>query len=87
MIGIIYVIICIYTYNIYFNSVVLLFFGAFSEYKICSPKHLIKVPSCDPEILSLITSGLTASLSLEYVGDMKSKETVLVTAAAGGKKI
>ena len=34
-------------------------------------------------MLPLIVSGLTASLSLEFVGRMSSNETVLVTAAAG----
>ena len=34
--------------------------------------------------MPLIVSGLTASISLEKVGEMKSGEKVLVTAAAGG---
>jgi len=40
----------------------------------------------NPEILPLAVSGLTASIALEQVGDMKpgGGETVLVTAAAGG---
>jgi prostaglandin reductase 3 len=41
------------------------------------------VPSLDPRFLALIVSGLTSALALEHHGHMKSKETVLVTAAAG----
>lgn len=36
-----------------------------------------------PEALSLVVSGLTASIALDKVGEIREKETVLVTAAAG----
>lgn len=35
-------------------------------------------------MLPLLVSGLTSYLALKYNGQMKSAETVLVTAAAGG---
>jgi len=44
----------------------------------------IPVPACDPRFLSILVSGLTASISLEKHGQLKAGETVLVTAAAGG---
>ncbi|CAO3600504.1 unnamed protein product [Absidia cylindrospora] len=59
-------------------------YGAFSEYLIVSVKGLIPVPNPKPEYIGLLTSGLTASISLVEKGQMKSGETVLVTAAAGG---
>jgi NADPH-dependent curcumin reductase CurA len=45
---------------------------------------IVKVPQPTPEALLLIVCGSAASISLEQVGHLKSGETVLVTAAAGG---
>ncbi|KAJ3262345.1 Prostaglandin reductase 3 [Boothiomyces macroporosus] len=59
-------------------------YGVFAEYQIVSEKALIPIPTLNKAFLSLIVSGLTASLALDYHGHMKSKEVVLVTAAAGG---
>ncbi|GAB1608275.1 prostaglandin reductase-3-like [Argonauta hians] len=59
-------------------------YGAFSEYKILPAKKILPVPQLNPEFLPLLVSGLTASLGLDKVGCIKSGETVLVTAAAGG---
>ncbi|KAI8915842.1 hypothetical protein EDD86DRAFT_243812 [Gorgonomyces haynaldii] len=47
-------------------------------------RALILLPKVDRVFLGLLVSGLTSSLALEYHGHMKSNETVLVTAAAGG---
>ncbi|KAG2221833.1 hypothetical protein INT45_003547 [Circinella minor] len=54
------------------------------EYNKASYKSVIQVPSSRIEILSLLTSGVTSSIALEETNRMKSGETVLVTAAAGG---
>ncbi|KAL0803864.1 PREDICTED: zinc-binding alcohol dehydrogenase domain-containing protein 2-like [Brassica oleracea var. oleracea] len=59
-------------------------FGAYAEYMIVSSKHVLPVPRPDPEVVAMLTSGLTALTALEKAGQMKSGETVLVTAAAGG---
>ena len=58
--------------------------GSFSEYLILPAKHTFPIPRLDPGYVPLIVSGLTASISLEKVGEMKTGEKVLVTAAAGG---
>ncbi|MBZ0280688.1 MAG: zinc-binding dehydrogenase [Anaerolineae bacterium] len=58
--------------------------GGYAEYYTVRARFAIRVPEATPEILSLVLSGATASLGLNTVGDMKSGETVLVTAAAGG---
>jgi len=42
------------------------------------------VPRPDPEVVGMLTSGLTASIALEKSGQMESGKVVLVTAAAGG---
>ncbi|MEZ4668766.1 MAG: quinone oxidoreductase family protein [Anaerolineae bacterium] len=58
--------------------------GGYAEYNITRARFAIPVPQPSPEILALVASGVTASLGLNVTGDMKSGETVLVTAAAGG---
>ncbi|KAF1333669.1 alcohol dehydrogenase, partial [Globisporangium splendens] len=58
--------------------------GAFAEYVEVAAATAIKVPTPDPSVLPLVCCGISASVALEEVGQMKSGETVLVTSAAGG---
>ncbi|OWY91332.1 Alcohol dehydrogenase [Phytophthora megakarya] len=58
--------------------------GAFAEYNEVDMAMAVKVPAPTPDALPLIVCGSSASIALEQVGEMKSNETVLVTAAAGG---
>jgi NADPH-dependent curcumin reductase CurA len=58
--------------------------GGYTEYYTVRARYAFPVPTATPEILSLVLSGTTASIGLSVTGDMKSGETVLVTAAAGG---
>lgn len=37
-------------------------FGTFSEWGIVSEKLALPVPTCSPEMVALLTSGLTASI-------------------------
>ena len=46
-------------------------------------KFSIPLPSHDPSMIPLMTSGLTASIALEEVGQLKAGETLIVTGAAG----
>jgi len=66
------------------QCVVILHFGCFAEYVSAPADKLIPVPSLDPALMSIVLSGLTASISLEQEGDLKEGKKVLVTAAAGG---
>ncbi|KAK8485190.1 hypothetical protein V6N13_128761 [Hibiscus sabdariffa] len=59
-------------------------FGCYTEFMKVSSKHILPIPRPDPEVVALLTSGLTASIALDKVGQMKSGQVVLVTAAAGG---
>ncbi|XP_020268724.1 prostaglandin reductase-3 [Asparagus officinalis] len=59
-------------------------FGSYAEFTMVPAKHLLPVPRPDPEVVAMLTSGLTASIALEKAGQMESGQTVLVTAAAGG---
>jgi len=58
--------------------------GGYCEYFTVPASHAISVPDAAPEMVTIGVSGLTASIALEKVGEMRSGETVLVTAAAGG---
>ncbi len=57
--------------------------GVVSRYGVHKAKHMIAVPEASPEVVAMLTSGLTASIALEQAG-MRSKQVILVTAAAGG---
>ena len=58
--------------------------GGYREYNLVHASNAIQVPQPSPEALSIMVSGLTASIALEEVGNLGHDETVLVTAAAGG---
>jgi len=45
---------------------------------------VIPLPSAAAEALPLLVSGLTASIALEQVGEIREGETVLVTGASLG---
>ena len=66
------------------QHVAFLEYGGFSEYKEVPFKHCFKVEKSAPEIIALLTSGLTASIALEQAARIQPQDTVLITAAAGG---
>lgn len=66
------------------DPVACLSYGSFSEYGVEPARTAMAVPWVGPEVVALLTSGLTASIGLEQAGRITAGETVLVTAAAGG---
>ncbi|KAL4169041.1 hypothetical protein KRP22_009970 [Phytophthora ramorum] len=58
--------------------------GAYAEYVEVPASAAIKIPELTANALPVAVGGVSASMCLEYLGEMKSNETVLVTAAAGG---
>jgi prostaglandin reductase 3 len=58
--------------------------NGYSEVIYVRASHAIPVPAATAEMVSLGVGGLTASIALDVVGEMRKDETVLVTAAAGG---
>lgn len=58
-------------------------YGGFAEWAVVSAKHVFPLPQASPDMVALMTSGLTASIALEQAG-LRKGQTVLVTAAAGG---
>jgi NADPH-dependent curcumin reductase CurA len=59
-------------------------FGAFAEYVEVEAATVTKTPALTPGILPVMLCGISASIALEQVGQMKTNETVFVSAAAGG---
>ena len=57
---------------------------AYRLWQLCAAETAIPVEEASPEVLALVPSGVSALLALNEVGDMRSGETVLITAAAGG---
>jgi hypothetical protein len=58
--------------------------GGYREYQVIDANLAVKVREATPELLTLMPTGVSALVALEQVGEMKSNEVVLVTAAAGG---
>lgn len=58
--------------------------GGYRECQVIDANLAIKIPQATPEIMTLMPTGISALVALEQVGEMKSQEVVLVTAAAGG---
>ncbi|CAA3001806.1 probable quinone oxidoreductase [Olea europaea subsp. europaea] len=59
-------------------------YGSYAEFTLVASKHILPVARPDPEVVAMLTSGLTASIALEKAAQMESGKVVLVTAAAGG---
>ena len=68
------------------DAVATMEYGGFSEYGFLSPRSCLPIPLPTPEMLALLTSGLTASIAFKVSikGGLQPGSTVLVTAAAGG---
>jgi NADPH-dependent curcumin reductase CurA len=58
--------------------------GGYREYQVVDANKAVEVRQATPELLTLMPTGVSALVALEQVGEMKSNEVVLVTAAAGG---
>lgn len=58
--------------------------GGYREYQTVAANMVIPVPQASAELLAVSVSGLTASMTLDIAGELKSGETVLITGAAGG---
>lgn len=57
---------------------------AYRDYQLADSSRAIPIREPSPEILTLIPTGVSALVGLEQVGELKSGETVAVSAAAGG---
>lgn len=58
--------------------------AGYREYYTTKARRVMVVPAASAGVMSLSIAGLTARVALHETAEMKSGETVLVTAAAGG---
>lgn len=60
------------------------FTGGYREANIGPAENFAKVPDARPEWLVLASTGVSALVAMEQIGEIKDGETVAVSAAAGG---
>lgn len=65
-------------------AVTVRFTGGYREANIAPASSFSKVPGAEPEWLALASTGVSALVALEQVGELKEGETVVISAAAGG---
>ncbi|KAA1244937.1 zinc-binding dehydrogenase [Aquimarina sp. RZ0] len=57
---------------------------AYQQYQVIPESEGISIPEATPEYLTLNPTGVSAYLALKKVAELKPKETIVVSAAAGG---
>lgn len=57
---------------------------AYQEYQVIPEADAIKIPKATPEYLTLNPTGVSGYLALKNTAELKEKETIVVSAAAGG---
>jgi len=60
------------------------FTGGYREENTGPAANFVKAPDASPEWLALASTGVSAMVALEVIGEMKPGETVAISAAAGG---
>ncbi|XP_054707112.1 prostaglandin reductase-3-like [Uloborus diversus] len=68
----------------YGQAIMYMKLGAFSEFMYLPAEEVIPINAPNPNLLPLLVSGSSASLSLDKCGRIVPGEKVLITAAAGG---
>ncbi len=58
--------------------------SGYREFQIAPVGRVIRVRAATPEILTLLPTGVSAMVALERVAELRSGETIAVSAAAGG---
>ncbi len=60
------------------------FTQSYKEYQVENASKVWKIPALQPEYVALRPTAVSALVALEQVGQIKSNEIVVITAAAGG---
>ena len=56
----------------------------YREINTAPASEFVRVPEATPDILTLASTGVSALLALEHIGQVRDGETVAISAAAGG---
>jgi NADPH-dependent curcumin reductase CurA len=65
-------------------AVTVRFPGGYREANVAAAESFAHVPAASREWLALASTGVSALLALEHIGDVRDGETVAISAAAGG---
>ncbi len=65
-------------------AVTVRFTGGYREANVAPAEAFARVPEAKPEWLTLASTGVSALVALEQIGEIKQGETVAISAAAGG---
>ena len=65
-------------------AVTVRFTGGYREANTAHASHFAKAPALDPAWLALASTGVSAMVALERIGELREGETVAISAAAGG---
>lgn len=60
------------------------FTGGYREKNTAPAEHFVPVPAAAPEWLALASTGVSALVALEVIGEIRTGEIVAISAAAGG---
>lgn len=60
--------------------------AGFSEYGLVAARRVLPIPCPAPEVVALLTSGLTASLALEEVGGLLLPGAAAAPSSSSGQK-
>lgn len=60
------------------------FTGGYREANTGPASHFVKAPALDPCWLALASTGVSAMVALERIGELREGETIAISAAAGG---
>ena len=58
------------------QPVATMMYGGFADWAVVAAKHAFAVPAVAPEMVALMTSGLTASIALEQAGLVRERSLV-----------
>jgi NADPH-dependent curcumin reductase CurA len=58
--------------------------SGYRDYQVADAGRIYPIREASPEILTLIPTGVSGMVGIERVGEMKTGETIAVSAAAGG---
>lgn len=70
-------------YNVGDSVVTILPGNGFREYSVIDHNFAGKVPALDPKYVGIYIGGTTAKIALEFIADIQTHETVMVTSALG----
>lgn len=58
--------------------------AGYRDYQLADASRCVRIREASPQLLALVPTGISAMVALERIAELRSGETVIVSAAAGG---